>query len=223
VSARISGSNKRGGIFILAEVFMLDVNVYVRDIKSISKSDCEKYLSKFGIIAELHPETNFETDSGVVPFKVEFPHIEFLKDKTFLSGFEFYSDSYDYSEDLKQIKDLISTSSKPRGLLGLFKKKTNTEDVKTEVFVFDRETDELLKQCKYIMTLSVGSEDSFEFILAFVFASYVAEMCGGVVYDTFWGTSHYKDNLQTITDEIKEYYDGLTPRTLMSHTFEGWV
>jgi hypothetical protein len=202
---------------------MLDVNVYVRDIKSISKSDCEKYLSKFGIIAELHPETNFETDSGFVPFKVEFPHIEFLKDKTFLSGFEFYSDSYDYSEDLKQIKDLISNSSKPRGLSGLFKKKATIEMPSVETFVFDSETDELLKQCKYIMTLSVGSEDSFEPVLAFAFVSYVAEMCGGVVYDTFWGTSHYKDNLQTITDEIKEHFDELTPKNLISHTFEGWV
>ena len=202
---------------------MFEVNVYTRDIKNISKSDCEKYFSKFGIIAELHPETNFETDSGFVPFKVEFPHIEFLKDKTFLSGFEFYSDSYDYSEDLKQIKDLISVQNKPRGLSGLFKKKATIEMPCVETFVFDSETDEFLKQCKYIMTLSVGSEDSFEFILAFAFASYVVEMYNGIIYDTYSGKSHCKNNLQAITDEIKEYYDGLTPRTLMSHTFEGWV
>jgi hypothetical protein len=124
---------------------------------------------------------------------------------------------------LKQIKDLISAQNKPRGLSGLFKKKATIEMPSVETFVFDSETDELLKQCKYIMTLSVGSEDSFEFILAFAFASYVVEMHNGIIYDTYSGKSRCKNNLQTITDEIKEYYDGLTPKNLISHTFEGWV
>jgi len=199
-----------------------DLTVYLGNIKNISRKDCEKYLTHFNIQAELYPETNFETDSGFLSIKAEFPSISFLKGKIFLSGFEIYSSAYDYSEELewsKKLKNSIKKSSEP---FGLAREKSNISDEEGEIYNINSEADILLKKCNYSITLCVHSGDSFEPILALAVAAYIAEKCNGVIQDTYSGDSYYKNVRQTISGFIKEEFDKITPDTLLSNPFEGW-
>ena len=64
--------------------------------------------------------------------------------------------------------------------------------------------------------------DSFEPILALAFACYVSEKCEGVIYFSDSGESYYTEIKQAVTKLIDEFYNNLSPDTLLSHRFEGW-
>jgi hypothetical protein len=176
----------------------------------------------FGIQAELHPETNLETDFGFVPIKAEFSSIPFLKGQVFLSGFEIYSGDYDYNEELEWSKKLENFTKKSSKASDLFEEKFNLSDDKNEIYSINSEADVLLKKCHYSITFCVKSGDSFESVLALAVAAYIAETCNGVIQDTYSGNSYYKNIRQAISDLIKEQFDELTPDTLLSHPFEEW-
>jgi len=203
-----------------------DITVSINDIKNISKIECEKYLQQFEIYAELHPETNFETDEGFLPFKVEFPGINFLKGKVFISGFEVDSNPYDYHEDLDETKIFShreKTSEKMNIFLNLFRKKVNMPSEMTEMHVINEEADKLLKNCGYQIHLKVNkSIDSFRPIMALAFASYLAEKCNGVICDTYSGEYYYNNVKQVISEQIQELFKALAPNKLLSHPFESW-
>ena len=101
----------------------MQVIAYIKNFSGISKENCEKYLLQFGIKAQIHPEANFEADSGFMPFKVEFPAIDALNDGVFLSGFEIYTDVYKYHKKMFQ------------------------------KFIVNPEIDDVLKSCVYSISL----------------------------------------------------------------------
>ena len=101
----------------------MQIIAYIKNFGEISKENCEKYLLQFGIKAQIHPEIDFETDSGFMPFKVEFPAIDALKDGVFLSGFEIYTDVYKYQKKMFQ------------------------------KFIVNPEIDDVLKSCGYSISL----------------------------------------------------------------------
>jgi hypothetical protein len=199
-----------------------DLRVYIDDIKKISKDNCENYLQQFGIQAQMHPETNFETDSGFLPFKVEFQSIDFLVGQTFISGFEIYSGSFDYWDDLIEMNCLRSITQKPKGLLGLFRKKANEESNDVIEHIINPDADDILKECKYQMTLSVGFDDSFAPILALAFATYLVEISDGVICDIYSGEYFYENVKGKMTETINGLYDELSPNNLKSHSFQKW-
>ena len=198
-----------------------DINVYVNDIKNISRADCEKYMQQFGIMAEIHPESNFTTDSGFLPFKVEFSSHDFIKNKTFLSGFEMFSDAYDYAQNLSSIKEILLKKSS--GIFGLFKKKANTPASNSERYIINPNIDSLLKDCKYIITMHLQSDNSFEPILALAFALYLAENCNGVIVYSHSDEYFDSNNKHEVFDQINEFFSELTPENLVCTPFEKWL
>ena len=198
----------------------MDIDVFVDDIRNASKTDCESYMQQFGIMAQIHPESNFETDSGFLPMKVEFPSVGFLKGKTFLSGFECASSAYDYECEIRVIKEALSKKS--GGLFGFFKKKADVTADEPEIYIKSRDTDALLKQCRHTVTLYLGSGDSFEPILALAFALYLVENCNGVMCYSFSDECFDSSNKREVSDQIGEFFDELTPENLVCHPFEKW-
>lgn len=100
-----------------------DLTVYVSNMNNITKEACESHMLQFGIRAQIHPEIEFATAFGFVPFKVEFPSVNFLCGQTFLSGFELSSDSFNYLDDLNETARLRDDKAKKCRMLGIFKKK----------------------------------------------------------------------------------------------------
>ena len=198
-----------------------DINVYVDDIRNASKADCERYIQQFGIITQIHPESNFETASGFWPFKMECTTHDFLKGKAFLSGFELFTDSYDYEQELHSIKELLLKKSS--GIFSLFKKKTNTPAEDSKLYIVNPDVDKLLKDCRHIITMYLQSDDSFEPILALAFASYLVETCNGVIVYSHSDEYFDGNNIQEVFGQINEFLSELTSDTLVCTPFEEWL
>ena len=199
----------------------MDMIVYIQGFNEISKEGCEKYLEQFGIQAQAHPETNFQTDTGFLPFKVEFPFIENLKGSAFLSGFEIFPDTYDYQQDLKEANEIQSPKIKRGGIKGLFKK-TSAETAETQannqVFIADSDVDSILMGCCYRLELCYRSMD--ELILALAVSSYLAETGAGVAYDPQTGDYYYRDFKKVLSKYMEEAFDSL--ELGMMNPFEDW-
>ena len=201
----------------------INMIVYIKDFKNITKEDCEKYLTQFGIKAQVHPETDFETKTGFLPFKVEFPLCDQIKGKAFMSGFEMYPEVYNYQQELREKnKSQEPLPPKAQGINGLFKKRSILSDgIKEDIqeFIVNPNVDNVLKECGYSILLRFWSMD--ECILALGVTSYLAETGRGVVCDPQSGDYFYKDINQEFSKEIKQAFDLLEPDAL--HPFEGWV
>lgn len=184
----------------------IEVNIFINDIKNISKETCEQYLSLFNMKVQIHPDIEFETHTGFLPFKVEFTSKDVLQDQVFLSGFEFYSETYEYAKALSDIKK--------RGIRRLFSKTK---------YIINADADKLLNECSHLILLQFGSGDSFEPILALAFSSYLADTCNGVVYDCQSGDYYFSNVRQEISEQIEVLFDLITPDTRLSHSFDEWI
>ena len=199
----------------------MDIHIFIDDIRNASSADCVKYIQQFDIIAQIHPESDFETNSGFLPFRVEFPSCDFLKGKTFLSGFEMSTETHDYEYDLQNTKDTLS--KKANGIFRIFKKKENVANKDSEIFVVNPRIDELLKKCGHTVFLDISSVDSFEPILALAFASYLAENCNGIIYYPHSDEYFDKDSIQEVFKHISVFISELSPDSLVCHEFENWL
>ena len=214
--------------FVLREygIMSMTINIFVNDIKNVSKADCEKFMQRFDIIAQIHPESDLKSDTGFLPFRVEFPSHEFLKGKSFLSGFEIGTDAYDYEQVMQTIGEALSKKS--GCFFGLFKKKTSENTVSEKYSLIPVNTgaeaiNDLLKKCSHVVALDISTNDSFEPILAPAFASYLVESCDGVICYPHSDEYFYESNKQEIFDQINDFLDELRPENLVSHPFEKWL
>ena len=183
----------------------VDIHAYIKDFNNATREGCEQYLlQQFNIKAQVHPESDFETDSGFLPFKVEFPAIDDLKGKEFISGFEIFTGEYDYQSELQEINKSCSKIAKKKDF---------------QEFVVNEEVDNLLKTCNYDVTL-VTHSCCCEAIMASAFASYLAETCNGVICDPQSGKYYHKNLKQETFGWIKQLMDGLKLDEL--HPFEGF-
>ena len=200
----------------------MDMIVYIKDFNNITNEDCEKYLIQFGLDTKIHPDTDFKTQTGFLPFRVEFPLIDDLKGKAFISGFEFFSEAYDFQQDLAKVKELQKAPPKKGGgLFGLFKQKNIVpEEIKEDIqcFVVDPDVDNVLKECNYSLLLCSHNMD--ELIVAMAVTIYLAETGNGVVLNPQTGDYFYKDINQELSEQIKWMFTDLEPETL--RPFEGW-
>ena len=184
----------------------MDYYVYLKSLDTFSTEECKRFFLNYDMKADIHPDFDINTQSGFLPFKLELVSPEApMKDKEFLTGFEFYlDDEYDYKADLKELQ--------PKGLKGLFKK---------QKYLYSAEIDPLISDCKYFIDLNCGYE-AFEASVAFGFAAYLVKNCGGIFYDpqddrfiTGFDEEYFKENI----DSMNEFYQ---KEECEIHLFEKW-
>jgi len=195
----------------------IEIIVYVDDVKNISAADSERYIGEFEIDAQIHPEVDFETHSGFVPLKIAMSAPEFLRDRTFLSGFEFYVEAYDYEQELSVVK---SHADKPGGILAWFKEKFAPNN--HEIYIASPELDAAMKKCSHAITLRISPGDSLEIPLAFIFALYLAEHCNGVIWYADSDAYYDVNSRDEWVGGLKEFLDELSPEGFVGYAFEGW-
>ncbi len=83
----------------------LDLNVYVKQIDDSIISEWIDRMNQFDMECEIHPDFSFTDHSGFLPFKIQLknPKNQELKDKEFISGFEFYKADFDLKKELESI------------------------------------------------------------------------------------------------------------------------
>ncbi|RMB56603.1 hypothetical protein EAX61_13435 [Dokdonia sinensis] len=130
----------------------LDLNVYVKKIDDSIIPKWIERMNQFDMECEIHPDFSFNDHSGFLPFKIRLnnPKNEELKDKEFISDFEFYKDEFDLQKELESLQPKKS----------FFQRLMNKSNKKVEYA--NTEIDSKLADCKFVLTFNWGSHNSLE-------------------------------------------------------------
>jgi len=191
----------------------LDLNVYVKQIDNSIISKWIDRMNQFDMECEIHPDFSFNDHSGFLPFKIRLknPKNQELKDKEFISGFEFYKDDFDLQKELESIQPKKS----------FFQKLLNKPTEKVEYV--NPEVDSKLADYKLILTFNWGSHNSLELRMASLSSAIISELTSGICCypaDDIW-----YDNETIVHDaykELLEYENSLKPTEWKMNEFEGW-
>ena len=201
----------------------MEITVYIEDFNDITREGCEKYLENFGIRAQIDPEANFQVSTGFLPIKVEFPFIEQLSEKEFISGFEMFQDTFSYEQELQEINESQDHCANKFTHTTCLNKAANSQTAETpsgdKVFIADSDIDAVLIRCRYRLDMYYHNMD--ELVLALAVASYLAETRNGVVHDPQTGDYYYFDIKQRLSEYIEEALDSIELDGL--HPFEDWA
>lgn len=175
-----------------------DLNIYLKNISDVDKNTCISYLSKFGMDVDIYPEVDFNTHTGFLPFKFKLHNPpKYIEDMTYLSGFEYYADIFNYNNEIETISQEDS-------------------------YLFDAEFDYLIKECAYVINLYISAQDSFEVRFAFLFGAYLVDCCGGIFIDNQSGLMLAKNASETLFPLVLEYESAINVQTIKTHFFEAW-
>lgn len=190
----------------------MSYNVFLNDIDDSKIQDWISELNKLEMDCEVHPEFSFKSRSGFLPFKIkihENTH-ESLKNKDYLTGFEYYLDSFDLEESSEYQEQ------------SFFEKLLKKPKIKLPFH--SEEIDQRLKDKKYVVTFNFGISDTFELRMASLASATLAKISGGVCCyadDDLW-----YDN-ETVIDQllrdVSEYEKSLKEREFRIHAFEEWL
>jgi hypothetical protein len=191
----------------------LDLNVYVKKIDDTIIPKWMERMNQFDMECEIHPDFSFNDHSGFLPFKVKLknPKKEELKNKEFISGFEFYKDEFDLQAELESLQ--------PRKTF--FQKLLNKPNEKVEYS--NAEIDSKLENCKLVLTFNWGSHNSLELRMSSLSSAIISELTNGICCypaDDIW-----YDNKTIVEDahkELLEYENSLKPTEWRMNEFEGW-
>ena len=184
----------------------IDLYSYAKSFENFSKEECITFFEKYGLKVEIHPEFEFETQSGFLPFKVIFEDENCShRGKEFISGFEFsLDDEYDYKADLKELQ--------PKGLFSCFNKRK---------YICDEQIDAALKESKYLVGMYF--HEMMELVVAQIFSAYLSLSCGAVYYDPQADTYFLPEQLNA-DEEINSGLQALYADEFQEwHPFEGWL
>ena len=191
----------------------LNINVYTENLSDELIPKILKRLNEFEMEVEVHPEFSFETQEGFLPFKFSLknPHLEILKNKKLMSGFEIFIDNYDFYAEKESVKPKLSFFDK---ILG--KKQI-------EIEIAEPEIEKRLEKCKKSVNFVWHSGDSFELRFASLTSAILTELTNGVC--TYPADDIWYENINIVEEaykEIKEYELTIKERDLQFHEFEGW-
>jgi hypothetical protein len=191
----------------------LNINVYTENLSDELIPKIVKRLNEFEMEVEVHPEFSFETQEGFLPikFRLKNPHLEILKNKKLISGFEIYIDNYDFNAEKESLKPKLTFLEK------IFRKKQN------EIEIEKPEIEKRLEKCKKSVNFIWHTGDSFELRFASLTSSILTELTNGVCTypaDDIWYEN--KNIVEEAYKEIKEYELTIKERDLLFHEFEGW-
>jgi hypothetical protein len=182
------------------------------DVNDFSKTDCEKYMSHLGFKVQIAPDFDIKKYRGWLPIKIEFLSCEILKGKAYVCGFGFYSAGYEFLYDYN---DALNRSKEAEWcFFGLFRNKNYVPVDESEIFVYNKQVDEVLEECIYSFTMEGYSRNPLDPIVALLFASYFAEnfngaICGETTDEYFYGSV---DALVKINERI----NCLTPEDIIN-------
>lgn len=192
----------------------LEFNVYVNHIDDSIIPKWIALMNQRDMRCEIHPDFSFENHSGFLPFKIELinPKNPILKNKEFLTGFEFYLDNFNFDID-------INPQVPENNIL----KKIFRKPKKEAACIGKEGIVEKLKDCNKVLTFTWGSVDTFELRMASLSTAIIVMITNGVCCypnDNLWYDS------ETIYDdfykEVIEYEDSLNPEDWRTHPFEAW-
>ena len=191
----------------------LDLNVYVKQIDDSIISKWIDRMNQFDMECEIHPDFSFNDHSGFLPFKIRLknPKNQELKNKEFISGFEFYKDGFDLQKELESLQPKKS----------FFQKLLNKAAEKVEYV--NPEIDSKLANYNLILTFNWGSHNSLELRMASLSSAIISELTSGICCypaDDIW-----YDNETIVEDaykELLEYENSLKPTEWKMNEFEGW-
>jgi len=191
----------------------LDLNVYVKQIDDSIIPKWIERMNQFDMECEIHPDFSFNDHSGFLPFKIRLknPKNEELKDKEFISGFEFYKDEFDLQKELESLQPKKS----------FFQKLMNKSNEKVEYA--NTEIDSKLADCKLVLTFNWGSHNSLELRMSSLSSAIISELTNGIC--SYPADDIWYDNKTIVEDahkELLEYENSLKPTEWRMHKFEGW-
>jgi hypothetical protein len=192
---------------------VLETETYLPRADDCLTAEWLKRMAELGMECEIHPEFSFETQTGFLPFKLRLNRSRrnFLHNKDFLTGFEFYRDSFDHRKTI--VKKATEGGLRPK----LFKWRTPPQ------YLVNAAIDTILRKCRFVLTFRWGSADTFELRLVSVSSLVLAEITGGISYypaDDIW-----YDSQTAVLDgltEVEKYEASLSEPDFKVHPFEGW-
>lgn len=192
----------------------LDIQVYCKEISKEMIPQMMERLNSYDMNVEVHPEFTFDIkDEGFVPFKFQLPDtpLRILSGKELISGFELYIGNFDLEIEKNKLKPKFSLANK---LLG--KKQKGIEFAEPHI-------EEVLKDCKKVISFVIHSGNSFEFRFATLVSAIVTELTNGVCLYTYENIWHNSQNISmSAYKEIKNYELTLTEETVEFAEFTGW-
>lgn len=193
----------------------LDINVYTKSISEDLIPKILKRLNDFDMVVEIHPDFKFDqnNDSGFVPFKfrLKTPYFDKLKDKDLKSGFEIYIDDFNLQKAKEELKPKRSFTDKLFG-----KKQPKVEFAPAHI-------ENLLKDCKKVITFVWHSSDTFELRFASMTSAILTEITNGVCCypaDDIW-----YENENIVEEAYKEATDfekTIKEKDFNFHEFDEW-
>ena len=191
----------------------LEINVYAEKLSDELIPKIVKRLNEFDMDIEIHPNFSFETQVGFLPFKFSFknPHLEILKNKKLISGFEIYIDNYDFEKEKKSLNPKLNFFEK------ILKKK------KVEIEIAKPEIENRLRNCKKVINFNWSSNDTIEMRFAVLTSSIITELTDGVCH--FPSSDFWYENKNIVVEafkQIKEHESEITENRIRYHEFEKW-
>ncbi|NQY31330.1 MAG: hypothetical protein HRT69_17930 [Flavobacteriaceae bacterium] len=191
----------------------LDLNVYVKQIDDEIIPKWIERMNQFDMECEIHPDFSFNDHSGFLPFKVKLknPKNQELKDREFISGFEFYKDEFDLQKELESLQSKKS-----------FVQKLLNRQIKKVEYAND-EIDSKLESCKLILNFNWGSHNSLELRMSTLSSAIISELTNGICCypaDDIWYEN--KTIVEDAYKELIEYENSLRPTEWKIHEFKGW-
>lgn len=192
----------------------LEIIVYCKEVSNDLIPQMMKRLNDYDMVTEVHPEFNFNGENaGFLPFKFRLsnPHLDTLKEKDLISGFELYIGDFNLQKAKEDMRPKQSFFEK---LIG--KKQP-------EIQFAAQEIEDRLKDCKKEVHFVWHSGDSFQLRFALLTSAIFAELTNGVC--TYPADDIWYDN-QGFTDktfkEILEYENSLNASKIKFFEFQNW-
>lgn len=209
----------------------MDITIYTKELSADLIPKIKERFSDFQMDIEFHPRFKFDEQAkGFLPVKLkirkghskQYDNIDF----EIISGFEFFFSSYDFDEQLEELRNIQQEDSKTETksfLSRIFGVGKTTAQVPIN-FVANEELDKLLKNCKKTVTIHLKSWNKSELRVSLFFAAFLAELTSGVIYDPQNGRDLSAEQaLQVFPLEINEYEESFTTQEFTVGKFEGWL
>ncbi|PWU01916.1 MAG: hypothetical protein C5B52_06515 [Bacteroidetes bacterium] len=209
----------------------MDLNIYTQPLSSDLIPKIKKRFADYKMDVEFHPDFKFneEADTGFLPIKLKVlqaktRHYDLFESEVY-TGFEIYFDKYNYQEDLKSLHQVSVITEKKSFLRKLFgPKKVSAESIKDpEVFVGDKQTDDILKHCTNDTLINWVPSHTSELRVSLFFAAFLAEQAGGIIYDP--QNERYltpRQALEIFPNEIEEFELSVSTEDFVLDRFEEW-
>ena len=209
----------------------MDLNIYTCSLSPDLIPKIQKRFADYNMSVEFHPDFKFseQSDTGFLPIKLKVHkaktrHYDLFESEVY-TGFEIYFDKYNYEVELKSLHYVNTSPGKKSFFSKLFgtNKAASETVLSANVFVGDKETDEILKHCTNDTLINWAPSHTSEMRISLFFAAFLAEQAGGIIYDP--QNERYlnpQQALETFPMEIEEFEQSVSTEDFVLDKFEEW-